>query len=200
MVCSAEGLLGLTTDPANLTDSPDLGPPPVAHFEEGDPIKFDSNQDRPFRSEAAIEDEPPVLSANLETRKKRRESSHRQDLREDKANTDLTRIVSTLETATGQPLRSGAKRKFNVREEDDPSEGTSILEKEGFQYSRRNSDVQKLDTTTSKPSINKTSKSGECKTGQPVPSSRQHRREKSAEVPTASVNNTRKALGPSEFS
>ncbi len=198
-MCSAEELLGLTTDPANLTDSPDLGPPPIAHFEEGDPIKFDPSQDLSSRSEPAAEDENPVLSANLETRKKRRESSHRQDLGADKAMRESRKSVSSIDAETGQPLKSGAKRKFDVREEDNSSEAMDILETEAFQNNRRNSDIRRLDTATSKPTINRVSRS-ESKTSQTVLSSRQHQREKSVDLPTASVTNTRKALGPSKYS
>jgi hypothetical protein len=197
---SAEELLGLTTDPDNLTDSPDLGPPPVAHFEEGDPIKFDHSQNQSSPLELAIDEENPVLSPNLETRKKRRESSYSQGLGVDKAWTDVARIVSSIETGTGQPSKSGAKRKLDVREEGDPSEGTCIQEKEDFEYSRRTSDMRRLDTATSKPIINKASKSSESKTSQKAPSSKQHRREKSVDLPTAGANKTRTALGPSKHS
>ncbi len=199
-MCSAEELLGLTADPDNLTDSPDLGPPPVAHFEEGDPIKFDPSQEQVSYPEPTLEEGNPMLSANLETRKKRRESSHRRDRGADKANTELTTTLLSTESGTGQALKSGAKRKLNIREEDDPSEGIDTLQKEDFQYSRRISDLRRLDTATSKPIISNPSKSAESKTNQTVPSSRQHRREKSVDVPTASVTNTRKVLGPSKCS
>lgn len=112
-------------DPANATDSPDLGPPPVAHFEEGDPIKFDPTQDETSRKESAesTEEAHPKLSVNLETRKKRRESSHRRDV--DVKNTKLDSTTSTASkttaVSTSQPLKSGAKRKLNVRDDDQPA-------------------------------------------------------------------------------
>ncbi|KAL8992935.1 MAG: hypothetical protein Q9169_006727 [Polycauliona sp. 2 TL-2023] len=35
---------GLTTTSGDAADSPDLGRPPVAHFDAGDPVKFNANQ------------------------------------------------------------------------------------------------------------------------------------------------------------
>ncbi|MCJ1304936.1 hypothetical protein MMC08_007749 [Hypocenomyce scalaris] len=76
----AEELLGILSDPANAIDSPDLGPPPVAHFDEGDPIKFDASRKVEEPALDAPEETPQPLFANLETRRKRRESSHSGDL------------------------------------------------------------------------------------------------------------------------
>ena len=52
---SAEELLDIFADSANITDSPDHRPPPVAHFDEEDPIQFDptpkpSSGDGPAKS------------------------------------------------------------------------------------------------------------------------------------------------------
>ena len=115
-------MLGIFTDPINTTDSPDLGPPPVAHFDEGDPIKFDPTQElSPGEGVAdGTEEAQPKLSANLETRKKRRESSHRRDVGTKNTNVDSNRYTASTAAATTviQPLKSGAKRKLNARDDD----------------------------------------------------------------------------------
>lgn len=190
----------MTTDPANLTDSPDLGPPPIAHFEEGDPIKFDHGPEESSHrmSAAAVEEGNPVLSANLETRKRRRESSQRRDMERQKPGTDSMKPVPAMESDPGQSLKSGAKRKLNVREEDDLSEAKDVLEKCDFPYSWKSSDVRRLENGISKPIMSKPGKVGNSKTSQAISSSTHHRTEKSMDAPAASVTNTRKALGPSE--
>lgn len=198
MFISAEELLGLTSDPANLTDSPDLGSPPIAHFEEGDPIKFDPAWEQSARPEPATEHEAPMLSANLETRKKRRESSHRRFQGTEGAVADATKTESPIELGTEQPLKSGAKRKLNMRDEGNPAGAIDAIQKEIIQDNPKNSDPRRVESASSKPIIVKTNRSSENKSGQPLPNNRQHRRERSVDEPAASVKNTRKALGPSK--
>lgn len=110
------------------SQSPDLGPPPVARFENEEPIKFDPE---PGPVEEPVDEEPeatPALSINLETRRKRRESNPKITIRR------LPVFQSPPETevsedAAGKTIRAGAKRKLSVREdeakaapEDSPSE------------------------------------------------------------------------------
>ncbi|KKY23849.1 putative shugoshin c terminal domain-containing protein [Phaeomoniella chlamydospora] len=66
----------------SLSDSPDLGPPPIAHFEVPDPVKFDRSpppvhveNDEDSDSMAMVD-----LSSNLARRRKRRASSLLEDM------------------------------------------------------------------------------------------------------------------------
>lgn len=71
-------MLGILPDAANAIDSPELGPPPIAHFEGGDPTKFDPGEVdvQPGKTPFAEDDIPPAMFANLETRKRRRETTN----------------------------------------------------------------------------------------------------------------------------
>jgi len=113
-------------------ESPDLGPPPVAHFDCEDPIKFDPPAPKePARKE--LEDEeniPAEMSVNLETRRKRKDSQ--------------SRVESTGETSASEqgtsnetvPIRTSTKRKLNVRDSDEMQKLAPV---EDFRYSRRSS-------------------------------------------------------------
>lgn len=175
-------------DPANATDSPDLGPPPIAHFEEGDPIKFDHNQAVLSRKDASgiAEEEQPQLSANLETRKKRRESAH---------HLETSRPSTTATTSTtGQPLKSGAKRKLNARDDDDPEE--RITEKDAFCFNRKNVAPTIVENSLE---ADEKGKSIIQKVSQDLATVREMSRDKSKEAPLTVTTTARKALGPSEF-
>ena len=68
------GRTGLNTD---ISESPDLGPPPITHFEVSDPIKFDRS---PAPSKFSEDDDNEAmsmvdLSSNLDRRRKRRAST-----------------------------------------------------------------------------------------------------------------------------
>ena len=127
-------MLGIFTDPANTTDSPDLGPPPVAHFDEGDPIKFDATQKL---SPESVEDSQPKLSTNLETRKRRRESSHQRDVGVKNADRDSHEYTASTATtlAPSQPMKPSTKRKFNARDDNLPT----MADERGQQGSQPNS-------------------------------------------------------------
>ncbi len=184
---SAEDLLDMITEPVNVTDSPDLGPPPVAHFEEGDPIKFGNNQglsSKKTGGEVTDGNNPP-LPANLETRRKRRESSHHLE-------TSRPVTVDTL-SITGQPLKSGAKRKLNARDDEDPVE--KISEKDDFRFNRRSAG-----STTSENSLE--ADKGHSiiqKVSQDIATVREMSRDKSKAAPLPTTTTARKALGPSKF-
>ncbi|RDI85407.1 hypothetical protein Vi05172_g4566 [Venturia inaequalis] len=131
-------------------ESPDLGPPPVAHFQDEDPIKFDAQpptytlEAEPIpepEAEPQTEDLPAALSANLETRRKRRDSHggklnirrmsvfHSPPERtEDEGSTGTKAISGAL------PIRAGAKRKMSAR--DDEGKGETKASEE-FMFSRR---------------------------------------------------------------
>ncbi|KAL8656523.1 MAG: hypothetical protein Q9226_002637 [Calogaya cf. arnoldii] len=111
-----------TLDSVDPADSPDLGPPPVAHFDAGDPIKFDADQQEPqMRAKTEKEgDLNPVLFANLETRRKRRGSSQRGEsttLEPADMQTNRAEVLDD-QIKPGYALKSGAKRKFTAREDE----------------------------------------------------------------------------------
>ena len=127
---------GIFTDPNNLTDSPDLGPPPIAHFYTGDPIKFNENEENGVSREKLA----TALPVNLETRKKRRESFHQRESNQKRDGTDLIvhNVRPEAPTASAQPLKVGAKRKLTLCEENDrPS---LEADKDEFRFKRKNGD------------------------------------------------------------
>ncbi|KAI9664811.1 MAG: hypothetical protein M1821_006259 [Bathelium mastoideum] len=124
-------------------ESPDIGPPPVAHFECDDPIKFEPRQTKTEQSSAmSPHDENTFLPANLETRKKRRESNTMFDSRRihvfessspEKA-THPRSPPAAQELNNSKPtLKAGAKRKLSSR--DTTSETATKLE--DFHYVRK---------------------------------------------------------------
>ncbi len=112
-------------DAVDHSDSPDIGPPPVAHFDHVDNLDFEHNvaeegEDRPAEEEVA-----PTLP-RFEGRKKRRESANVFDFKRGaqageentpSAETD-TDFSGKMRTASVKPLRTAAKRKMSVREDE----------------------------------------------------------------------------------
>ena len=109
--------------------SPDLGPPPVARFECQDPIKFDAQtaaEPQDAETEKSVdaepettpqeEDLPASLSINLETRRKRRDTQPKLELRRHSILPPPSPTSS--EEATAPSLRTGAKRKLADRDLD----------------------------------------------------------------------------------
>lgn len=196
-------MLGLTADPANITDSPDLGPPPVAHFEQGDPIKFDPSPEESSGQipSADAEEAHPALSANLETRKKRRESSHRREGGTSRANLDCIKAQSSKEAVgVSQPLKSGAKRKLNVREEGETPGTIEGREDNVLQLNQGSVEIRRSENLDTKPTTYQRSKPNNCKTPLVPTLSMLSGKEKSVEAPVADAMGNRKALGPSKSS
>jgi hypothetical protein len=116
-------ITALFSNPVN--DSPDLGPPPVARFQDDEPIKFDPSAGR--SPEEAVDDSPtadaipPALSINLETRRKRRDSQRLEIKRIPISETtpDNTDTESVQGPETKERPRAGAKRKLSVRDDDE---------------------------------------------------------------------------------
>jgi hypothetical protein len=126
--------------------SPDLGPPPVARFECPDPIKFDPlAAGRPEELEAEIiaepetdsrpqdEDLPASMSINLETRRKRKDSQPKLELRRHSILPPSPPSHSEAEI-TAPTLRTGAKRKLADRDLDKPMKSPS---KTDFTFNRK---------------------------------------------------------------
>ena len=183
-------------DAANTVDSPELGPPPIAHFEDGDPTKFDPGGDdaqsrKPHISE---DDMQPALFANLETRKRRRETTNLRDIISRGMDShDLEHsTTSDQSTLIKKPLKSGAKRKLDVATDED-----RVAEKDsqddGFEFGRNHADsaVNK----SLRPSPLRGENPGSEKCLQEAGAERTHANVREA---STAINRPRKALGPSE--
>jgi hypothetical protein len=128
--------------------SPDLGPPPVARFECQDPIKFDTQNaagsqeadaetvaDAEPETRPQEEDLPASLSINLETRRKRRDTQPKLELRRHSILPPPSPTSSDPEAAAPS-LRTGAKRKLADRDLDKP---TKTPGKTDFTFNRKTS-------------------------------------------------------------
>ncbi|KAI4719875.1 hypothetical protein E4T48_03926 [Aureobasidium sp. EXF-10727] len=124
---------------AHSNPSPDIGPPPVVHFDNEDPIKFDplaadnEHTDYPEHNEQTTSDHeslPTNLSVNLETRRKRKDS---------KVQLRRSSLLSPDLDDDEQPqlTRTSAKRKLSMRDVEDDAEKRAV--KDDFKFSRRSS-------------------------------------------------------------
>ena len=126
--------------------SPDLGPPPIARFECQEPIKFDTRDgaesqeiESPAEPESELEkksqeeDLPASMSVNLETRRKRKDSQPKLELRRHSILPPPSPSGSEAEV-TAPTLRTGAKRKLADRDLDKPASAPS---KTDFTFSRK---------------------------------------------------------------
>ncbi|KAH0337153.1 hypothetical protein KCU81_g8182, partial [Aureobasidium melanogenum] len=119
--------------------SPDIGPPPIVHFDNEDPIKFDplsTEIDQPDYDEqddnptSDHESLPANLSVNLETRRKRKDS---------KLQLRRSSLLPPNLDDDEQPqlTRTSAKRKLSMRDVEDEVEKRVV--KDDFKFSRRSS-------------------------------------------------------------
>lgn len=197
---SVEELLGALSDSDDLADSPDLGPPPIAHFEAGDPIKFEASHHgspRKERSESAGLLNPALL-ANLETRRKRRESSRQGEI-DSSGTKDFPATILELLRDTDSPehtLKSGAKRKFGAREDNEQPEmhGTSKKD-DDFEYNR----ILEHHAERSEPGISQPEKQAEQDTNHETAKIKERSRGRPKINANPSVS-SRNVLAPSESS
>lgn len=112
------------------SQSPDIGPPPVSRFENEEPITFNPSPASEGQQGGIDEDGEPALSVNLETRKKRRESGPKLNIRR----VSLFESPEEAEEGATKVVRTGAKRKFSVQEDADKLQSNG----EPFRFSRRN--------------------------------------------------------------
>ncbi|KAK6602970.1 Shugoshin [Botrytis cinerea] len=113
---------------AETEDSPDIGPPPVSQFVDEDPVKIDLAGKLAYERE----DEPrldPIISTNLEQRKKRKDSMMASDI---KRNGRSELPAKRENTGT---LKSGAKRKLSAREDEEQG-STNGNDIDDFQFTR----------------------------------------------------------------
>ncbi|KAI8934081.1 hypothetical protein NX059_008844 [Plenodomus lindquistii] len=123
----AEELQQVLVDPDS--QSPDIGPPPISRFDDEEPIAFNADPcAEDIAEEPAAEAEEAALSANLETRKKRRESGPKLNVRR----MSVFESPDETEETAAKPTRA-TKRKFSVQEDEDRLQ----FKGEPFRFSRR---------------------------------------------------------------
>lgn len=122
------------------TQSPDIGPPPVSRFDDEGPISYNPEQADAAQPEENNEEGEPALSVNLETRKKRRESGPKLNIR--RVSVFESPPENTEEGAT-RTVKAGAKRKFSVQEDEDKKHSNS----EAFRFSRRNAPASETEAS-----------------------------------------------------
>ncbi|EMC97647.1 hypothetical protein BAUCODRAFT_460950 [Baudoinia panamericana UAMH 10762] len=112
--------------------SPDLGPPPISHFEIEEPVKQVSptaSKSSPRVSEN--EELPASLTVNLETRRRRKDGQPRLEIRR---HSILPQSPSKQDGEPSTILRTGAKRKLADREIDKSIKPPAVDE---FTFSRK---------------------------------------------------------------
>ncbi|KAF2085991.1 hypothetical protein K490DRAFT_67277 [Saccharata proteae CBS 121410] len=140
----AEEIRAVLMDTSN--ESPELGPPPVAHFPDEEPIKFKTQEPQPQaeqdeeRDEDMREDaELPILSVNLETRRKRRDSTkldpRKMPVFQSPAEESDAGLKSESDAA--RRVRTGAKRKLRDAMEEHAEETANTKPADDFRFSRR---------------------------------------------------------------
>ena len=172
----------------------------MAHFDEGDPIKFDPKPERPSsKTTSGSREQSRPLPANLETRRKRRESSHHRETGDKKLDTQVSEETAPMDSGAAkcQPLKTGAKRKLNVRDEEE--EMGRIDDQEMFHFKSKTADLRTSESAGAKSTIIRTSKQTKERANQAAVVSVQARKNKTAEDPTATTTTNRKALGPSKL-
>jgi hypothetical protein len=113
-------------------ESPDLGPPPVAHFDYRDPVKAPQSPSATRTSPVEEEEEVlPGLGINLETRRKRKAGRPNLEIRR---RSILPQSPGKQDGEGSTILRTGAKRKLADRDMDKP---IRPLVKDDFTFSRR---------------------------------------------------------------
>lgn len=117
---SADEIQDLLPDFMSTTNSPDLGSPPVAHFETSEPFLYDMPQCREEVQEKRNVDDrytsPTETFSNLETRRKRRTSALMRHSIEE--SDPVSEAVEPAEICPPENLlKIGAKRKFGNREQ-----------------------------------------------------------------------------------
>ena len=95
-----------------------------------------------------------------------------------------------------QPLKTGAKRKLNVRDEEE--EMVRPDDQEMFHFKSKTADLRTSESAAAKPSMIRTSKQTKERTSQAAVVSAQARKDKATEVPVTTTMTNRKALGPSK--
>ena len=173
----------------NMTDSPELGPPPVAHFDEEGPITFGSKD--PEKPKSLESDTSEMISSNLEVRRRRRESFHKEEV----AGTIPVKSSGFVKAATPAALTRTSKLE---EERKGPAKDVSDTGKrdhrgDDFDFTRKNADT--------KPGVvprknGSQAPSAESKRPDNKPLRDPGQQEKAKEANRSTVSNARKPLGP----
>ena len=181
---------------ASKLDSPDLGPPPVASWEKSDPVKHDSEPTSPIKEIENRNDDSVKLPslANLETRKKRRESTQHSTSGSLMPRDMQPTYCNKPDEGFTQPLKAGAKRKFNARDEETMNALANDL-KSNSQFNRKtesqNTAADQSTTPVTDPLRLGTSRTRASGTAEPCENDK-------ADLP-ATINRPRQVLGPSKL-
>jgi hypothetical protein len=128
----------------DTTDSPEIGPPPVSQFVDEDPVKIDLPKRGQKNDLEDLTGLDPAQSINLEQRRKRKESLGPSEPKR-------TSNVQTSQGTQGNTgsLKTGAKRKFSVRDDEEHEPASQSVEKspDNFKFTR----VVSEDRTKNKP-------------------------------------------------
>ena len=131
---------------ADTTDSPEIGPPPVSQFVDEEPIKIDLPTRLKRNEHEDLSELDPVLSVNLEQRRKRRDSSSGS---EGRRSSKVQPSPATKDNTVS--LKTGAKRKLSVRDDEERGVATKELESsvDEFKFTRVANDDKKREKQTS---------------------------------------------------
>jgi hypothetical protein len=124
-------ILNLVADvEVDTTDSPDIGPPPVSQFVDENPLKIDLPK-RTLKDEIEeLSGLDPALSINLEQRRKRKDSAGSSESRR------ASKVEGSHVREAAGSLKTGAKRKLSVRDDDEPSLPVPPSSPDDFKYTR----------------------------------------------------------------
>ena len=112
----------------------------MSRFDNEDPISFNPNQAAEEQLDELTEDGQPALSVNLETRKKRRESGPKLNIRRVSV---FESPPENVEEGVTKTTKTGAKRKFSVQEDEDKIQSKA----EAFRFSRRNAPASETEAS-----------------------------------------------------
>ena len=132
----------------NPLESPELGPPPVAHFEVPEIVDYNQNTDPEKSPQSQRQPQPIVpLSVNLETRRKRRTSALLQDMPVEK--NDAT-LAEQHQAQASVILKAGAKRKLDASILDD-KRNLALMRAEDFVFKKPEREIDSRGTRFSRP-------------------------------------------------
>lgn len=195
----------MLSEPTNDDNSPDLGPPPIAHFVEEDPIKFNPSDTQSEHGQGldGIHEISAMLSSNLETRKKRRDSTGVPDF--ERAGRFGSKIGQAIEPSSAvfhdspeQTLRASAKRKLDARDVEERFRSTRPTKVDDFTFQRNAAAASSINEKQESENITSTENRVSSKVTQDLAAARGAKRDKLKGGTTVSALSGRRALGPSK--
>jgi hypothetical protein len=127
-----QDIINLVVDAeADTTDSPEVGPPPVSQFVDEDPVKIALPKKGRNEDSEDLSGLDPSLSINLEQRRKRKDSTGPSEA---KRSSKVEAQLGVREAAG--PLKTGAKRKLSVRDDDEHEAPAQPRSPDDFKFTR----------------------------------------------------------------